>query len=218
MPRLVWLDWQLRLLGQMYPIHSAEDISKVIGLSVNHVYRKARFLGLKKDPAYIEQLGTGLGLKLQNSGKAHRFQKGHVSWNKGISTPSHPNMVPTQFKKGSRPHTWVPIGSYRINVDLYLEYKFSDEPGSYRNRWIPVHRNIWIEANGDVPAGHVLRFKDGLKTNVLEEITLERLELITHAENLRRNSIYRLPPELQQVCRLRGILKRAITRKEKETS
>jgi len=218
MSRLVWLDWQLRTLGQMYPHHSADEISQAIGLSVEHVFRKACFLGLKKDPAYMAKQLKSQSENLQRSGVAHRFQAGLVPWNKGISLESHPNMVPTQFKKGNRPHTWVPVGSYRVVPDGYLEYKFSDAPGDAYKRWIPVHRKLWIETNGPIPPGHILRFKNGMKTIVLEEITIDRLELITRLENLRRNSIHNLPPELKEVYQLRGVLKRAITRKEKESA
>jgi hypothetical protein len=107
------------------------------------------------------------------------------------------------------------VGTYRVNGDHFLEFKFSDEPGPYTKRWVPVHRKLWIEANGPVPSGHVVRFKDGLKTTVLEEITLDRIECITLAENLKRNSLYRYPKEIQDAMRARGLLKRAINRKER---
>ncbi|EMM6737362.1 HNH endonuclease, partial [Pseudomonas aeruginosa] len=32
----------------------------------------------------------------------------------------------TRFKKGQKPHTWLPVGSTRISADGYLQRKISD--------------------------------------------------------------------------------------------
>jgi len=51
---------------------------------------------------------------------------------------------------------------------------------------------------------------------VSEHITVERLELVTLAENLRRNSIHRFPEDLVQLIQLKGALVRKINRREKD--
>jgi hypothetical protein len=57
-----------------------------------------------------------------------------------------------------------------------------------------------------------------MKTTKLEEITLDRLECITHAELMKRNSIYNHPPEVIELMRLRGVLNRVINKRSKEKS
>lgn len=127
----------------------------------------------------------------------------------------HANSRKTQFKRGTVPHTWVPVGSVRV-VEGVLERKFSNVPGAPHLRWRPVARLVWEGAHGPVPAGHVVAFKPGMHTTELDLITLDRVELLSRAELVRRNSIHHWPPELADVARLRGSLKRAINRKMKE--
>lgn len=109
----------------------------------------------------------------------------------------------TRFKPGNRPHTWVPIGTEQIR-DGYLWRKVTDGHG--RHDWRQVHVMLWEQHNGPVPKGLILVFRDRNKQN----IQLDNLELITRAENCRRNSIHRYPPELKEVIRLQKKLERAI--------
>jgi hypothetical protein len=141
-----------------------------------------------------------------------------VPANKGLRRPGFApgDMARTQFKKGNVSANWMPVGSYRINGDAFVERKFADAPGPYKNRWIPVHREIWIGAHGPVPKGYVIAFKPGTKTTDPERISLEVLECITLAENCRRNSVHNLPQPLVDVCRLRARLTRAINKRSKE--
>jgi hypothetical protein len=217
--RYVWTAEQLFTLGQRYANTSAEDLAVLLGLSADQVYRKANFLGLKKSQEYKDRLRQERCVKLTQAGMPHRRQKGSTPPNKGKKMPpgwSPGNMAISQFKKGNKPHTWVPIGSYRVNGDGYLEKKLTDIPGRSDLRWTPVHRLVWQEAHGPVPPDRVLVFKPGMKTTELEKITPAILELITRAELMKRNTIHNYPPELSDVMRARGILKRTITRKLKE--
>jgi hypothetical protein len=61
-----------------------------------------------------------------------------------------------------------------------------------------------------VPRGHCLAFKDGEKLNVC----LENLELITRAQNMRRNTIHNLPAPLKQTIHALGQLKRRINERD----
>jgi hypothetical protein len=216
MSKYQWQPWQLQLLFKLYPNHSAEEIGELVGLSAELVYRKARFLGYKKSAQYKEQLAKARNEKLESSGIGSRFQKGSQPPNKGKKCPNYPGMQATQFKKGSKPHTWVPVGSYRVTTDGVLEKKLSDVSGPSYLRWTPVHRLIWEEAHGPIPKGMVLAFKPGRKSVILEQVTLDALELISRKELMARNTIHNYPPELSDVMRARGILKRAINTKLKE--
>lgn len=221
MPRKVFSLADRELVRLRYADTPTDMLTTVCGCTVPQMYALAHRMGLKKSPDFISK---HFGAQLAETGKDHRFKKGQVPPNKGIKRPGYApgDMASTQFKKGQMPHTWMPVGSYRLvkqgphSQRQVLEVKFSEAPGPYTNRWIPVHRRVWIEANGPVPAGHVIAFKPGRFSNQVDEITLDALECITNADNVRRNSLHTLPPELAAVHRLRGVLTRAINRKQKE--
>lgn len=215
--RTVWSGEQLATLGRLYPHMATSEVAAIIGLPVDKVYAKANFLGIKKTEDYLASAKPGCE-NLIEGGKAFRFKRGHTTWNKGTKGIQFEGMQATQFKKGNRPHTWVPVGTYRVNHDGRLEVKLNDDPGPYHVRWKPVHRHVWEQAHGPIPKGMVVAFKDGKATTDLASITLDALECISQAEMMRRNTIHNLPPELVDVTRLRAVLTRAINKREKHTS
>lgn len=86
-------------------------------------------------------------------------------------------------------------------------------------RWIPVHRLVWEAAHGPIPSGHAVVFRPGQHSVDERAITLDKLELVTRAELMRRNSYHtNYPPELKKLVQLRGALVRKINhRSRKET-
>lgn len=117
---------------------------------------------------------------------------------------------------GAAQHNYVPIGTERIK-DGVLARKVTDDPSMYpARRWVPVHRMVWEAKHGPVPAGHVVRFLPGMKTLVASEITENKLELVTLAENMRRNTLHRYPKDVVQLIQLRGALNRKINRRSKQ--
>jgi len=72
-----------------------------------------------------------------------------------------------------------------------------------------VHVLIWQEAHGPVPKGHIIVFRDGN----LENLSLDNLECISRAENMRRNTVCNYPHELREVIRLRGLINRQINKR-----
>lgn len=218
-PRSCWTYGEIEALRVVYPDHPAIDIARALGKDVDQVYRKAHRLGLSKSQAFYESDRSGRRQRGQVDPRmvVHQFKPGHVPANKGKKCPTRGRAGETQFKPGNRPHTWVPVGTYRVNPDGFVEFKFSDDPGPYTKRWVPVHRMVWQLAHGPIPRGHVVAFK-GPRTTVPEEITLDRLELITCAENMRRNSIHtRLPPEVRRLVQLKGAITRQVNRIAKES-
>jgi hypothetical protein len=82
--------------------------------------------------------------------------------------------------------------------------------------WQSAHRLVWIAANGPIPAGHVVRFKDGRHTTEVEKITIDALECITLAENMRRNSFCNnYPPEMVKLIQTRGHMNRMINKRQR---
>ena len=75
---------------------------------------------------------------------------------------------------------------------------------------------MWEAAHGPIPDGFIVVFKPGLKTAVCEEITLDRLECITRAENARRNHPAQRDPELAKLVQLKGAITRQVNRIKKQ--
>lgn len=221
MTRRPWTDAEVALLRWGFADSRTDDLALALGRSYSTVAQKAAKLGLRKSAAYLASPEAHRldGVKCMGT----RIQPGSTPWNKGRpgSTGTQPGCRATQFKKG-RPaqeaRNYVPIGSLRICADGYLERKLTDDPGIVPAcRWVAVHRIVWEAAHGSVPAGHIVVFRPGRKTTDLDKITLDALELLTRAENMRRNSVHsKYPPEVARLVQLRGALTRQINRKAKE--
>lgn len=195
-------------------VHTAA-LAHVLGRQVGQIHQLAQRMGLRKSRETIAAMARER-FTLDHGGRATCFRPGNVPANKGLRRPGYApgNMAKTQFQKGHRPHTWAPVGSYRVNSDGYLDRKVSDTGYPPRD-WVAVHRLVWIEHRGAIPAGHVVCFKPGRRTTELVSITVDALECLSRAEILRRNSLHNLPRPLVQMIQLRGILNRSINRRSK---
>lgn len=142
-----------------------------------------------------------------------RFKPGQAPWNKGkkMRRETLEKLRPTLFKKGNRPHTWVPIGTeYTYKRDGLIKVKVSDDMSLPRKaRWRFKHHLLWEQHHGHIPKGAIVRFKDGNASN----ITIDNLELIDRKQNVLLNSIHRYPEEVVQVMRKVGTIKRIIKNK-----
>ena len=205
------------VIQTLYPHFTSEHVAEVLGCSVMRVYQLATRLGVKKTKEFLAGDQSGRVRK----GTQHlsmlrgRFKPGHQPWNKGESFDAGGRSKETQFKPGQKPHTWKPIGTLRISGGQ-LERKTSERKGANHMRWTPVARLVWQAANGPAPAGHLVVFKPGTKTTVLEEITLDRLECISRGENGRRNVAWNSQPETAPLVHLRGQIQRQVNRICKE--
>ncbi len=205
--RHIWTPDEVVALERDYPDQVTRDIAKRMGMPIGKVHAKAKRMGLRKSPEF---LASPTACRLDGvKGAASRFKPGQKPWNKGISYVVGGRSAETRFKRGSVPHTWVPIGSYRVNSDGYLDRKITDDGPAYKH-WERVHRLVWIEAHGEIPAGHVVAFKRNRRTTELAAITPEALECISRHELARRNTIHRYPPALKDAIRLAAKLRRRI--------
>ena len=201
-----WTGEELAALRALYADTNNVELGALLGRTERAVKSMGIKLGLRKSDAHMER-------------HTSRFEPGLEPWNKGKSYKAGGRSRETQFKPGQRPHTWVPIGSYRLDAAGTLQRKISDDPGGPHKRWRAVHELVWIEHHGPVPKGHIVVFKPGLKTAEAALITIDRLDCITRAELMRRNSSWtRLPPELARLVQLRGALSRQINRKTQESN
>lgn len=216
-----WLSEEIDMLRTLYPNHTAKFVANVLGREVGSIYRKAFEMGVEKSDEFWKSDQSGQVQRGQQDPRmqATQFKKGHMSWNKGTKgiTGLHPSSRATQFKKGRPPQesrNYLPIGSLRLSKDGWLERKVTDDHPVPARRWVAEHRLVWEREHGPIPDGHIVIFKDKHRTVVPEEITVDRLECITKAENLRRNRAR--DPELLKLIQLKGAITRQLNRITKE--
>lgn len=201
---------QLEVVRAKFPHMRTADLAAQLGVGYHQLQKCASGLGLRKSEEFLT--GPEGGRLDGVRGGGARFAKGHVPWTKGRKFPG--GLSPqTLFKAGKKPHNYLPTGSYRIGAG-YLQRKVS-ETGYPPHDWQMVHRLVWQEAHGPIPDGYAVAFRPGRRSTVLEEITLDALELVEKAEVMRRNSISNLPPELVELVRLRGVVTREINKRSK---
>lgn len=225
MQKRPWLPAEIETLRELYPNHTAKFVANVLRRTTSQVYSKAFALELEKSDAFWESDASGRARQGKQDPRmqATQFKKGLTPWNKGKKglTGVQENCRRTQFKKGRPPQearNYQPIGSLRVTRDGLLERKVTDDHPVPARRWVAVHRLVWEAANGPVPEGHIVVFKDKKRTTVLEEITLDRLECISRAENARRNHPSRRSPEYHKLVQLKGAITRQLNRIVRETN
>ena len=208
MNRKPWTPEEIEILKEMYPHYFCREIMAVLGRTRSSVYEKVLSLHLKSSPEKLRRMGE-ITASHPNS-IASRYHKGSVPKNKGVkvSPETYAKMQPTMFKKGHASHNHREVGSERVNVDGYIEIKVA-EP----NKWGLKHRVIWEQANGAIPPGYNIQFKNH---NPLD-CRLENLYIISQAVQMKtQNAMYaKYPEELQSVMRLKGAVKRAINKAQK---
>ncbi len=211
-PRHRWTPAEDAILRARYPDELSATLAAELGVSISQLYGRAYSLGLRKSAAF--HASDLSGQFTGHHGAGTRFKPGHATWNKGTHYVAGGRSAETRFKPGNAPHTTRPVGSYRLDKSGNLQRKIGNARGNNSQRWRGVHELVWIEANGPVPDGHIVVFKKGMRTNRLEEITLDRIECITLAENMRRNSFRNYGPEVAHVVQLRGAITRQINKRE----
>jgi hypothetical protein len=183
-------------------------LAEYLGLTASQVYNRTYNRGIKKDPKTKKAINRAL---IINAGKYTRYPKGHVPFNKGTKCPNLllTNAAATMFKKGNKPHNTKGDNATSIRKDstgrLYHYTKLAD------SKWALTHRLTWEQANGPIPAKHIVRFIDGNTMN----LELSNLECIPMNQNMTRNTIQRFPMELQQVMKLKSKLNKTINNGKK---
>lgn len=195
MTRKPWTAKDLQMLRDHFADTRTADLAEQLGRPYFAVAQRASLMGLRKSEAYLT---SPTAQRLDGKrGMATRFQPGREL-------------------SGRAAQQVKPLGSYRVNADGYLDQKVSTEPGPQHRRWKPVHRIVWEQAHGPVPAGHAVCFKPGRHSTELEAITIDALELVTRRELMMRNTFRRYGPEVTKIVHLRGAITRAINKREKE--
>lgn len=214
--RRPWAQWEDEILVATYPHLPTAVIANAFKRGERSIYARAKLLGLQKSEAYLASPDAYRLRRDSSAGIPHRFQKGHVPANKGQKGVRVPGTEKTWFKAGSRSGRaaalYKPLGTERVSKDGYLERKVNDDM-PLQKRWRAVHLLVWEAANGPLPPGHAVAFKDGNRRNV----ALDNLELISRRELMLRNTVHNLGPELAEVIQLRGAVTRQINKRERKT-
>lgn len=220
--RRPWTPEEDAIIRQRFSHEPTAPIAATLARSQAAIYQRAYALGLKKSAAYLASPQSGR-TGHDDRGKGGWFPKGHVPYNKGI--PHRKGWAPGrmaahQFKKGCRQgiaaKNWMPVGTINL-VDGYLRIKVrearSGEAYGYGNTkvWLLLQRHVWEQANGPVPAGYVVVFKDRNPQNC----ALDNLELVSRRDLMLRNSVHNLPKPIAQAIQLLGALNRQIRKRER---
>lgn len=220
-PRHHWTPEHLAMLRTHYPSLHTTELAERLGVTLKQVYAKANRMGLRKGPAFLASSKSGHILKGGSLSQQHQFTPGQTPWNKGRSYQAGGRSVHTQFQKGNQPHTTLPLGAYRVVTDKsghqHMEQKTGTTSGTNNLRWTPVARLVWQAVHGPLPAGHIVVFKPGERTTVLENITPDRLECISRKQNAQRNHPSSSNPELGRLIQLKGAITRQVNRIYRES-
>jgi hypothetical protein len=143
---------------------------------------------------------------------ASRIQKGNTPMNKGrkmkewMSAEGIRNSRRTRFKKGSLSHNTQYDGAIRVRRDSSgRQYQYIRVS---LGKWELLHRWVWTVMKGEIPSKHLVVFKDGNPGNC----NIDNLEVITRAENMRRNTYHNYPKDIALMVQLRGALNRQINK------
>jgi len=194
-----WTDAERQVLRELWPCAPLHEVMERLGRSKSSIYGEVYSLGLKRPLQFLKK---EFGDNLRKVGIKHRFPKGQQPWNKGTKGVCKGSS--TSFKKGTIPPNTLYDGAISIRRDSkgipYRHIRLA------QGKWELLHRHIWEQANGPVPEGHVVKFKDGNQENC----ALENVYLCTRQEHMQHNTIHNYPPELKQTIRTLGKLKKTI--------
>ena len=212
--RAVWTPERIAQLRGLYGTRSAQECADLMGMTYKQIVQGVKRARLRKSREWIVERGRSLMNDPSHPGHATRFQAGHATWNAGLRGLDIGGRQ-TRFQPGERngraAQLWRPIGTESVDAYGYPIRKVADS-GHKPTDWRWIHHLVWEAAGHTVPPGHALVFRDGDKRNA----ALDNLELITRAENCRRNSIHRYPPEVKELIRLQKKLEREIRKKADE--
>lgn len=107
------------------------------------------------------------GIKHKSGG----FEKGRVTWNKGLKGVNGTSS--TTFRKGQVSVNTMPIGTERLTKEGYIDIKIADP-----NIWVSKHRYIWEQAHGKLTSSQIIVFLSDDR----QDFSLSNLALINRSE------------------------------------
>lgn len=216
--RTFWTEEENNIMKVMYADTPSGFIAEKLNKSVRAVYQQAGKLGLKKSKEFLQSADCGRLYKDCGKGIDTRFKKGQPSFNKGkkqlefMTAAAIEKSKATRFKKGRLPHNTKPEGTILFHLDKRTGNKYGYVRDRATGKLNFVHRINYEKSFGEIPEGGVVIFKDGDTLNT----DPSNLQLITYAENMKRNTIHRYPQEVKEAIRLISKLTKKINQHEKQ--
>lgn len=136
--------------------------------------------GTNKSKSALSGSCKRFGIK---SGRTGKFEKGHISHNKGKPHPLRGKAKETAFGgvRSNRPDDEKPLGATRIcNKDGYLLVKVRMGTNAYELS----HRILWEQHHGEIPPNHVIRFYDN-SPEKLANPTIDNLFMVSRPVHCR---------------------------------
>lgn len=186
----VWNVRQTAYLRRHYADTPIDVLMEVTKHSQKSIWNKAKKMGLRKSLEFLQEVGRQCSQHPKSI--ASRFVKGSEPANKGkriaefMSEEGIRRSSRTRFKAGHRPHNQRDIGTECVHANGYVYLRIA-------SGCIPKHRYVWEQANGEVPEGYVVAFRDGNRQNC----DLANLYLLSRADNARRR-VSEETPEARQ--------------------
>ena len=157
----VYFTWGLDKIAWLREYRATGPIGEITA-RLNAVF------GWNATPAMVSNACKRHGISAGSSG---RFAKRNRPWNKGLEgyMPGGRSLA-TRFANGNRPHTELPVWSYKQEADRYWYLKVSDDQPATMSRrnWRAVHRLTWESVHGPIPPVHVVVLLDGDPDNCLD--------------------------------------------------
>lgn len=194
------MNYENQFIEANYLTMPVKRIASELKRSQAFVLRRIKKLGLVIPREIIEQRKNDSQIK-----------KGSAPPNKGKKMPPelYEKAKATMFKKGNTPHNTKWDGYISIRIDNhghpYKHVRIS------KGKFELLHRKIWMDAYGPIPPKMQVSFRNG---DTLD-CRLENLELISMAENMKRNTLHNYPEDIRHNIQLIGALNRVINKRTK---
>ncbi len=209
----IWTPEEEIIIRECYPDTDTLELAGRLGVTVEQLYHKADKMKVTKSEKYAKKLEEKSSAIITERGLKSRFKPGQIAHNKGkkMSPETYAKLSANMFKKGIVPHNTKYDGCITVRVDTKAQIPYQYIRLS-KGKWEQYHRVVWEQAHGTIPAGFIIRFKDGDTMNA----SLDNLELVCRSQHAVDNrwKVNKLPAELQETFRLRTEIKKLIGSKK----
>ncbi len=194
-----------QFLRDNYLTIPAKRMAKMLGRTEGTARQRMKLLGIVVPPEVVQRFKEESYIK-----------KGNVSFNKGkkqtdyCSPEAIAKSAKTRFKKQGLPANTLYDGAIVSRRDKTgRNYKWIRISQAH---WKMLHVYNWEQVHGPIPQDMIVVFKDKDCSNC----EVSNLEMITRAQNMKRNTLHNYPKEIVTTIQLLGAMKRQINKQTKK--
>lgn len=198
-----WTKEEDEYMRKNYGYILTAEIAKNLNRSTNAIKCRSSVLGIYQTEEQRKK-HKGIG----------QFKVGKPAWNVGkkqteyLSPEKIEKVKKSQFKKGYEPHNTLYDGVITIRKMKDRQYQFIRLS---KAKWDLLHLHVWKQHHGEIKEGCLIVFKDGNFMNC----NITNLEQIRYEDHMMKNTIRRLPADIQEIIQLNAKLRRKILKLEK---